>query len=69
MVLSHNQTSFGGEPDNCSGSAFTAGAVAALDEFTKRQRCLSFAGFHGIKISRVNGLRPSGIPPMGEFAL
>jgi hypothetical protein len=65
--LKHDQTSFGGQPDNPSGSTFAAGAVAALDELTKRQHCLSLLDFHSMKIKRLDAPPLSGISPMPEF--
>jgi hypothetical protein len=49
VLLKHDNMSFSGQPDNPRGSTFAEGAVAALDELTQRQRCLSCFGLHGRK--------------------
>jgi len=67
VLLKHDNMSLSGQLDNPPGSTFAQGAVAALDEFTERQRCLSCLGLHSRKIKRLNAPPLLGISPMPEF--
>lgn len=65
LTTKRNPACLDGELYNCSGPAFTPGAVHGHDEFTKRQGLLPASGFHSLKCKLASRAGAMGCSPHG----